>query len=462
MTSNGSIATTLAPTLETLSSSQLLSSSISSFNSSSTRQASSQISKIYRQASTLFLTRRLPESLSTILPVITPPPADDTNPHAAPEPAPIARASRNTRIKVWSLYLTILNAVVELDPDEGKQAFGSKEWRGLVSKVRDGDVWEEVVKNGYGGVEGDVDSDVVINLATLLLAHARTQKTNQQRLENYLASSTTPNLDISSRLQTPTSPHPRSRGASPVKGSGTDTPRDLNARVKILELYTLHVLLRNNEWDYARDFITISSVLDEERREAFLQALQSLQEEQQENERREKEERRYQEEQLKKDIEDARRRRIENEEREKRIEEERKKERVGGSEVDYGVEDSPPRPGSSKSRSSARGGSAKGGRSMPSSSPTARSSVPAKNIKVPPSLMTRAGNVVMNLRKLVESMAGGFKTRPMLLMQMLAFVVGILVLFSRRDVKERVKMMLGKGWLKVRQTAGMGVKVSYI
>jgi hypothetical protein len=76
--------------------------------------------------------------------------------------------------------------------------------------------------------------------------------------------------------------------------------------------------------------------------------------------------------------------------------------------------------------------------------------------------MTRASNVVMNLRKLVESMAGGFKTRPMLLMQMLAFVVGILVLLSRREVKERVKMILGKGWLKVRQTAGMGVKVSYI
>jgi len=252
---------------------------------------------------------------------------------------------------------------------------------------------------------------------------------------------------------------------SPIKNSGTDTPRDLNARVKILELYTLHVLLRNNEWDYAREFISISSVLDEERREAFLQALQSLQEEQMENERREKEERRYQEEQLKKDVEDAKRRRIENEEREKRQEEERRRERVGGSEVDYGVEDSPPRPGtgsSHKSRSSVKANSAKGARSIPSSSPTARSSVPAKNVKVPPSLITRAGNVVTNLRKLVESMAGGFKTRPLVLMQMLAFVVGILVLLSRRDVKERVKMILAKGWGKVRQTAGMGVKVSYI
>jgi hypothetical protein len=69
---------------------------------------------------------------------------------------------------VWSLYLTILNAVVELDPEEGKQAFGSSEWRGLVTKVREGEVWEEVVKNGYGGVEGDVDSDVVINLFVFL------------------------------------------------------------------------------------------------------------------------------------------------------------------------------------------------------------------------------------------------------------------------------------------------------
>ena len=53
---------------------------------------------------------------------------------------------------------------MELDPDEGKLAFGSQDWRVLVTKVRDGDVWGEVVRNGYGGVEGDVDSDVVINL----------------------------------------------------------------------------------------------------------------------------------------------------------------------------------------------------------------------------------------------------------------------------------------------------------
>lgn len=89
---------------------------------------------------------------------------EDTVTDNSGETAPIAKASRTTRIKVWSLYLTILNAVLELDPEEGKQAFGSSEYRGLVSKVREGEVWEEVVTNGYSGVEGDVDSDVVINL----------------------------------------------------------------------------------------------------------------------------------------------------------------------------------------------------------------------------------------------------------------------------------------------------------
>lgn len=60
--------------------------------------------------------------------------------------------------------------MAELDPEEGKQAFGSSDWRALVTKVRDGQVWEEVVQQGYAGVEGDVDSDVVINLYASLFS----------------------------------------------------------------------------------------------------------------------------------------------------------------------------------------------------------------------------------------------------------------------------------------------------
>lgn len=297
--------------------------------------------------------------------------------------------------------------------------------------------------------------------ATLLLAHARSQKTNQQRLENYLASSATPSLDVSGHLA---APQKRRRGASPSK-SGTDTPRDLNARVKILELYTLHVLLRNNEWEYSREFISMSPVLDEERREAFLQALQSLQDEQYEADAREREETRYQEEQLQKDLEDARRRRAENEAREReRQEEERetekRREKLGSrsSEVDYGVEETRPGSSSSKPRS-AKSSSLKGSKT-PTSSPKSKSkATPPAARKMPPGIVARAGTILSNLRKLIE---GHMSLRPMFLMQLLAFIVGLLVVISRRDVKERIKRIMSQGWGKVRQTAGMGVKVSYI
>ncbi|KAI1426023.1 hypothetical protein F5Y12DRAFT_744595 [Xylaria sp. FL1777] len=457
MAFDSSFSTTLSPTGSETFGSQVLSSSISSLVSTNPRVAPSQISKTYRQASQLFLTRRLPEALSTLLPLITPS-TEGNEADGSTEPAPVVRASRATRIKVWSLYLTILNAILELDSEEGKDAFGTQEWRTLCQKVRNGDVWEEVVQFGYHGVEGDVDSDVIINLATLLLSHARSQVVNQKRLENYLAASNTPNLDISRQLEAARSYRPSSRsGRSASKGaaSGADTPRDLNARVKILELYTLHVLLRNNEWDYAREFISVSSVLDEERREAFLQALQSLQEEQQAVQQREREEQQRQEDKLRRDIEDARRLRAENETREhRRLEEERVKREA--SEVDYGIEQSPQPLSPSKARNS-RNGSAL---SKPSQSSSSTSK--AKKTTVPPSFGTRAAIIIANFRNVVEQIGSSLKSNPMLLMRLIAFVVSIIVVFGRRELRERMKRVLGSGWNKVKQTAGMGVKVSYI
>ncbi|KAI0975988.1 hypothetical protein F4678DRAFT_209675 [Xylaria arbuscula] len=458
MAFDGSFSATLSPTGSEAFGSHVLSSSISSLVSSpNPRVAPSQISKTYRQASQLFLTRRLPEALSTLLPLITPS-TEGNEVDGSTEPAPVVRASRGTRIKVWSLYLTILNAILELDPEEGKDAFGTQEWRTLCQKVRNGDVWEEVVQFGYHGVEGDVDSDVVINLATLLLSHARSQIVNQKRLENYLAASNTPNLDISRQLEAARSYRPSSRsGRSASKGaaSGADTPRDLNARVKILELYTLHVLLRNNEWDYAREFISVSSVLDEERREAFLQALQSLQEEQQAAQQREYEEQQSQEDKLRRDIEDARRLRTENEAREhRRLEEERVKREA--SEVDYGIEQSPQPSSPSKTRNT-RNGSALSKPSQPSSSVSK-----PKKATAPVNFGTRAAMIIANFRNIIEQIGSSLKTNPMLLLRLMAFIISIIVVFGRRDLRERMKRILGSGWNKIKQTAGMGVKVSYI
>lgn len=242
-----------------------------------------------------------------------------------------------------------------------------------------------------------------------------------------------------------------------------ETPRDLNARVKILELYTLHVLLRNNEWDYAREFITMSEVLDDERREAFLQALQSLQDEQAEQENREAEAQREQEEQLKRDLEESKQRRLEEEERERRRAEDSRRSppRREPSEVDYGVDDSHSGSinGSTKARSTRESKPTKGP-SKATRNGVGHASKPSTGKKVVknPSVLQRMNAIVINLRKLLEGMAASFQRNPMLLLRFLAFIVAVVIAFGRRDVRERIRRM----WDKVRATAGMGVKVSYI
>jgi hypothetical protein len=146
-------------------SSQYLTSSISSL--SSARAQSSQIARTYRQAAQLFLTRRLYEALSTIDPIISPEAPDSPfqqGDHTDHHAAPVAFASKTSRVKVWSFYLTLLNAIIDLGPEEGKLVFGSTKWRELASYARQGTIWDLVVKQGYQGNEGAVDAEVVVNL----------------------------------------------------------------------------------------------------------------------------------------------------------------------------------------------------------------------------------------------------------------------------------------------------------
>lgn len=218
------------------------------------------------------------------------------------------------------------------------------------------------------------------------------------------------------------------------------------------------MLLRNNEWDYAREFISVSSVLDDERREAFLQALQSLQEEQHEAERREHEERRRQEEELRRDVEDARRLRAENEERErKRVEEERA--RRNGSEVDYGIEQTPAPEVSGKGRHSRAPSSL----AKPAGSGSGPRTSQARGRAVAPtSYGARAVMVLSNLRTLIQSMNASLQANPALLLRTIAFIAGLLLMLSRKSIREKVTRMMATGFNKIKATAGMGVKVTYI
>jgi len=76
----------------------------------------------------------------------------------------------------------------------------------------------------------------------LVLAHGNDQTITQKRIEAFLAE-------------------------SPAMNEG---PRALVQRVKLMELYILHVLPRVDEWDYAREFTQMSEYLDAEKKEVHL------------------------------------------------------------------------------------------------------------------------------------------------------------------------------------------------
>ncbi|KAK6008763.1 hypothetical protein QM012_000666 [Aureobasidium pullulans] len=424
-------------------SSQYLTSSISSL--SSARAQSSQIARTYRQAAQLFLTRRLYEALSTIDPIISPEAPDSPlqqdeqiDRHAAP----VAFASKTSRVKVWSFYLTLLNAIIELGAEEGKLVFGSAKWRELASYARQGTIWDLVVKHGYQGNEGAVDAEVVVNLATLLLAHMPSQKLNQQRFETYLSALSNPSFDIAAHLE---ASQQSMRNSS--HHNGTSTPRDLNTRLKLLELYTLHVLPQNDEWDYARDFISMSEVLDDERRDAFLQALHTLKEEKALDGIREKElQRRQDEEMQQRRLEDERRRKEEaRAEQEKRRRETDERSRPAGSQN---------RTPSNSSNNNSRAGQTN------RNPPAARAKAPQK--KATPSSPRVNRSIFATMQAAVLNAGRSVSQNPMMLLRFVLFLMAFTLAFARRDVRDRVKRSLQGGLDKVQRTIGMGVKVSYI
>ncbi|KAI1620411.1 hypothetical protein EDD37DRAFT_641367 [Exophiala viscosa] len=463
------------------SSSQILLSSQATLNHSGKR-TSSEIPKIYKHASQLFLTRRLLESYEALQPIVTPP--SKTRPDDSPAQAPIATATTSQRVKIWSLYVTLLNSIVDLGYEEGGRLFGQRIYDEIVRSVREGQVWEEVVRDGYQGREASVDAEVVYNLSTLLLGQAHNQKLNQSRLETYLSSSHY-DIDFSTHLN---------NALSNGRHNGTNTPKDLASRIKILELFTLHVLPRNDEWDYARSFISNSDILDEERREAFLQTLQELQEVNEQD-----------------DVEPAEHDVFEDTEEEMHTPQtvvsdeghhslpkpplsrtNTSKHQRTSSEVDYGIEMDHPNGSHLTSKKDANSSTAQASKDVPMAnvppqpvpsnasprSPPASSSAgripmspPAHTPRRPTrkskasnqnSMFAQARQLFLALSNLAHNLAGTLSKNPTSLLRSLLFILAFVMAFSQKQVRDRARKLLNTSWAKVRGTVGMGTKVSYI
>lgn len=260
-----------------------------------------------------------------------------------------------------------------------------------------------------------------------------------------------PNLDLADRLASPDAQQPRISATS-----GTDTPKDLAARVRIIELFTLHVLPRNEEWEYAHEFVNLSEVLDEERKELFIQTLEGLKEEKEKGELRAAELQRSKDAELERQREDERRRAEEAAAPRPQANGHKR----NTSEGDYGIEK-----GGTRSTSKGKGSKPSDKSPNGKSSRTTLSSSSSKNNKKqvkPEPRGSQARAVANTLRNLFKHVIQSVSGNPMSLVRTLLFLLGILMAMSRQDVRERIRRVTGSAWQKVKGTVGMGVKVSYI
>lgn len=295
--------------------------------------------------------------------------------------------------------------------------------------------------------------------ATLLLNHSPSQTLNQRRLETYLSSYGQPNLDIAEHLQNSPSGSRRRR----LTASGANTPKDLAARVRIVELFTLHVLPRNDEWEYAREFIRMSEVLDEERKEAFLQTLEGLKEEKEQSSLRAAELQREKDAELERQMREKERRRAE--EAAERLKQENGHKRTS-SEIDYGIEkghpNGAPKTKATKSAEKPSDSNVVDPTGRTTFSPSPEASKTSKKVEKSQPKARQSRTLINVLRNLLRSIAQIVSGNRMALLRTLFFMLGIMMALSRQDVRDRIRRITNTSWQKVKGTVGMGVKVSYI
>lgn len=242
---------------------------------------------------------------------------------------------------------------------------------------------------------------------------------------------------------------------------GNTTPRDLASRIKILELYTLHILPRNNELAYAREFITLSEILDEERREAFLNSLQSQEDEMSKDHDQGKVRVQGQEKNRESEREQVKRTVLEElEPRDGRLREEQKAtgHKRTESEKDYGIDGPHPDFVNSKTTSRSPRPLTKLTKEPQPTNPRSSSSNKSAREGI-----YKRGLAIMNaLQHLISNMTHSLSKNPIPLLRFVLFLMGLVAAVSRRDVKERVGRISSSSWDKIKRTVGMGVKVSYI
>ena len=299
-------------------------------------------------------------------------------------------------------------------------------------------------------------TELTFRRANLLLAQSTSQQSTQQHLEMYLSNSNEPQID---QFATQINLKEQANGHSNHR-SGTDTPQDLESRIQIIELYTIHVLPRNEEWEYAKDFINMSEVLDEERRESFLQTLSTVEDEAKGISRLREVEPMHEPEKVPDiPIPDAASSDSASTVREAQPQSQGRTHRVESTQSKPLLEapNIKPKPSSATTPASPKPIRKPSNSSYPSrlSRPPGQ---PKPRTAAQSSIYKRSVVMLATIQHVISNLGHHLSQNPMVLLRFVLFLVGLVAALSRRDVKDR----LAVGWNKLKRTVGMGVKVSYI
>jgi hypothetical protein len=197
----------------------------------------------------------------------------------------------------------------------------------------------------------------------------------------------------------------------------------------------------------------MSEMLDDERKEVFLQALHELKEENQQAVVRETELQKQQEEQLR--AQQLEEQEYYRKEQAKKAEEELKRKEESKRQTKSSAPDTPTR-------------SSKVSHQKSTGSSTIRPKPGAKkelNRKPPPSsqsLLARLSLIAGNFQTLFFSTAESLRANPSLLFRTVLFLLAFALAFGRREIRARITRTLEGGWNKFRGTIGMGMKVSSV
>ncbi|KAF9923934.1 hypothetical protein FBU30_006004 [Linnemannia zychae] len=270
----------LTPPLSPKSSPTDMHSSKHKSSSANNNNPLTQILVLYHKATSTFLLRQLAAAYSTSLEAIEL--LAKTNQDYGLDHSESVNTQRSFYVlkqKLWILHSTIYGAMLADRANTAAAAEEQQQQAGLLNNVRKRvsgssatskdspeklvrDLWRRLMDD-YGGLEGDVDGQVMVPFV-MLCVQQKLFTLARQIVEAYLA--TIPE-GMLIHLET-------AAGVS-LSSEGTKDPLMTNYE-RLVELYLIHVLAKLGEWTSATDFLQFNTVLSDTSKKSYSKILDKL------------------------------------------------------------------------------------------------------------------------------------------------------------------------------------------